>query len=74
MYACCEDRAEAHNLVAANPAVAQMLKGDLQREVAGAEESPQLSNANALPQSKRKREADREKMNDYLKALGYVSN
>jgi arylsulfatase A-like enzyme len=77
LYACCDDNAEAHNVAAASPAVAQMLKAELQREVAGASvaSTPGPSNSSQESQPLSKRDAaERQKMNDYLKALGYVPN
>ena len=73
LYACCEDKAEAHNLAAANPAVTQMLKGELQRAMAGGSvaQKPGQSNSGAVGESDA---AERQKMNDYLKALGYAPN
>jgi arylsulfatase A-like enzyme len=65
LYAGGDDNAEAHNLAADNAAVAQMLKGKLQREVTGARMAQSLGKSDS---------ADRQKMNDYLKALGYVPN
>jgi hypothetical protein len=63
------DKAEAHNLAGANSAVSQMLRGELQREVAGKPDS------GAAGRPLRKQDAaERQKMNDYLKALGYVPN
>jgi arylsulfatase A-like enzyme len=73
LYACCEDKAEAHNLAAANPAVTQMLKGELQRAMAGGSvaQKPGQSKSGAVGESDA---AERQKMNDYLKALGYAPN
>jgi len=63
------DKAEAHNLAGANSAVSQMLRGELQREVAGKPDS------GAAGRPLRKQDAaERQKMNDYLKALGYFPN
>ena len=70
-----EDKAEARNLAGANSAVAQMLKGELQREVAGKPAQPGQLNSGTVDQPPRKQDAaERKKMNDYLKALGYVPN
>ena len=70
-----EDKAEAHNLAGANSAVAQMLKGELQREVAGKPAQPGQLNSGTVEQPLRKQDAaERQKMNDYLKALGYMPN
>lgn len=70
-----EDKAEAHNLAGANSAVAQMLKGELQRQVAGHLAQPGQLNSGTVDQPLRKQDAaERQKMNDYLKALGYVPN
>jgi arylsulfatase A-like enzyme len=70
-----EDKAEAHNLAGANSAVAQMLKGELQREVAGKLAKPGQPSSGTVDQPLRKQDAaERQKMNDYLKALGYVPN
>ncbi len=70
-----EDKAEARNLAGANSAVAQMLKGELQRQVAGKPARPGQLNSGAVDQPLRKQNAaERQKMNDYLKALGYVPN
>ena len=70
-----KDKAEAHNLARANSAVAQMLRGELQREVAGKPEQPGQLDSGTAGQPLRKQDAaERQKMNDYLKALGYVPN
>ena len=69
------DKAEAHNLATANSAVAQMLRGELQREVAGKPAQPgQLDSGTVGQPLRKKNAAERQKMNDYLKALGYVPN
>src|SRR5690348_5191529 len=70
-----EDKAEANNLAPANSAVAQMLRGELQREVAGKPAQPGQLDSGTVAQPLRKQDAaQRQKMNDYLKALGYVPN
>lgn len=70
-----KDKAEAHNLAGANSAVAQMLKGELQREVAGKPaQAGQLDSGRVGQPLRKKDAAERQKMNDYLKALGYVPN
>ena len=75
LYDRSEDKAEAHNLAGANSAVAQMLRGELQRELAGKPAQPGQSNSGTGNQPLRKQNAaERQKMNDYLKALGYVPN
>lgn len=58
------DSAEKRNLSNAQPAVAGMLRGELQRREA--EASGKQNPANTP--------GERERMNDYLKALGYVPN
>jgi arylsulfatase A-like enzyme len=69
------DKAEAHNLAGANSAVSQMLRGELQREVAGKPGQPGQLDSGTVGQPLRKQDAsERQKMNDYLKALGYVPN
>lgn len=76
LYADGSDKAEGHNLAIANPAVAQMLKGELQREMLGSPAQPGQFNSGpaAQPQRQADRAAERQKMNDYLKALGYLPN
>jgi arylsulfatase A-like enzyme len=76
LYAAAADKAEGHNLAAANPAVAQMLKGELQREMLGSPAQPGQFNSGPAAQPQRQADgpAERQKMNDYLKALGYVPN
>lgn len=63
LYACCAAD-DGRNLAAATPAVAQMLKAELQRT--------ETQEAGRRPPGGGP--ADRERMNDYLKALGYVPN
>lgn len=83
LYACCQGHKEAQDLLAGNPAVAQMLNDELQREEAGESVArdlqgrPPLQKQGAPPgadphRQKRDQAADKQKMNDYLKALGYV--
>ncbi|HKW66135.1 MAG TPA: sulfatase [Terriglobales bacterium] len=69
-----EDKTEAYNLAAASSAVAQMLRGELQREVAGKAEQPGLNSGTAGQPLRKQDAAERQRMNDYLKALGYVPN
>ena len=56
------DSAEKQNLSNANPAVTEMLRGDLQRVEAEANGMQNPANG----------PAERQRINDYLKALGYV--